>query len=111
MGNNGKRKRIHKEGLVRSSRDFGVFIEVVELKFNEVVALYMNQYGIIITVPEHIRKAMVLWRTVIIRHRKGDFRHTKSELKSSNEVGQWVLDEFLRLRNQPPATFTFVEDK
>jgi hypothetical protein len=87
--------------LEPSSKDFQVLCETVEIKFNEVVNKFFRTNGEPPTIPEYVQKAMVRWREAILRHRQGDFRHTKSEELSVREVAQWTVDLNCSLTGNP----------
>jgi hypothetical protein len=51
--------------------------------------------------PKFLDSAMLLWRTMRVRHMSGDPRNTLSELKAVQAIAQWTLDCKCQLCNQP----------
>ena len=52
--------------------------------------------------PVSMDADFLYWRTMALRHRSGDLRHTEAELRSLKAIAQWMVDENAKLRNQKP---------
>ena len=102
---NGKPKKIHLDRLQKSSPDDRQLIVELEKRFLTVCELYGRKSGgLTPDIPEHIKKEMVRWRQMAVRHQKGDFRHTPSEMLSVRTVCQWTVDLNCDLRGQERVT-------
>lgn len=92
---------IHGNRLVLSSPDDLALAKAVEEKFVFLCTVRRNMRGMDIVVPESLRNDMFLWRQMLARHKRGDFRHTGAEMMSLRTVAEWTLAEHAKLRNQP----------
>src|ERR1017187_1591508 len=84
-----------------STRDTIMLAEAVEQRFIAVGDDYLGKRGIALAPPESLNKAMLLWRQMRIRHRRGDMRNTRDELIATREIAQWTMTVQCALRNQP----------
>ena len=73
----------------------------VESRFLDVLGTWKRLKGTEFVPPKELDSAMLGWRTMITRHRKGDFRNTEQELLLVHEIAQWTVDTNCELRNQP----------
>jgi len=87
--------------LVLSCRDTVELGKAVEQRFLDLCGTYMRIKGCGLELPSSLDSAMFLWRRMRVRHKRGDFRHSRSELLATREVAQWTLSENCKLRNQP----------
>ncbi len=92
------------ERLTRCEKDTIHLCAAVEPRFLDVCDLYARVKGEQLTIPDDIKQALVHWRTMIARFKRGDMRATPSEEKSLKELAQWTLDWNNKLRNQPSKT-------
>ena len=92
---------IHRNVLKKSNPDYIALSSAVEEKFKLLCTMYYNMRGTQILIPGHLMKDMLNWRTMVVRHQKGDFRHTDIEIKSLKNVAEWTLETHAKLRNQP----------
>ena len=72
----------------------------IEQKTIEVAAMYRRRYHKKLIPDGDMTKALVLFRTMRMRHAKGDYRHTNSEKQAVKAVAQWSLDVDRLIRNQ-----------
>jgi hypothetical protein len=84
---------------------------LLEEKFLELSGTHQRINGYPIQIPEEMRSAMVKWRTLFLRYKNSDFRHTDGERKAMAELGQWTADEYRKLRNQEPVTLDLLGEK
>lgn len=106
---NGKGK-IHLNRLVPSDPDVIALGMAVEERFIRVLNQYVKQRGVKLVPPLSMNRDMYCWREMCIRHKKGDYRHTEGELKSTKAIAQWTLDINCTLRGQSAQTIQWKED-
>ena len=99
MKNNGFNRFANK--LVPSDRGVVSGGFAIEERFIELCDLYKRVKFENLVPPSHLDSAMYLWRTMRIRHKTGDFRHTADELKAMKQVAQWTVDVKRELCDQP----------
>ena len=75
--------------------------QAVEERFISLLDDYLRIRGVHLLPPTCIEKDLSLWRSMRIRHRRGDFRNTEEEEKAVKVVASWTLDINCELRNQP----------
>jgi len=97
----GKNGKIHYSVLSESQLDTVELAKAVEDRFLVVFHLHMKICGSQLDVPHELKKDLLRWREMCVRHRRGDYRNTISELESTRSVAQWALDVNCKLRNQP----------
>ena len=102
-------KAIHKDQLTASSPDTVALAEAVESRFLDVCGSWLRIKGIELVPPPSMNNAMLLWRTMRVRHNGGDYRNSLAELQATKDVAQWTLDCQCELRNQPKKTLTWKE--
>jgi len=95
---NGRR---HINLLVRSQRAEVDLAFQVEERFKTVCELYWRTHQTDLIPTKDLDGDMLRWRTMVVRHKAGDFRHTEAELKSVKVIAQWTLDINCDLRGQP----------
>ena len=98
---NGRVPPRHTNVLQKSTLDNVQLGLAVEERFLEVCKLYLKERGVELITPYDLDSDMLLWRTMRVRHKKGDFRNTKDEERSVRKIAQWTLDVKLRLCDQP----------
>ena len=54
--------------------------------------------------------AMLRWRQMAVRHRKGDFRNSDAEYESIKTIAQWTVDVNCQIRNQPAKKIVWKEE-
>jgi len=104
MTMNGRKKNDirHSNMLRPSSQDLIVLILSIETRFLDLTHAYLRITGVQLPIPESLNADLLLWRTLRVRHKKGDHRNTEDEVKAIKNIAQWSLDENNKLRNQPP---------
>jgi hypothetical protein len=94
-------KNIHPNQLIPSTQDDILLCREVERGFNMVFNLYRSQNGEDLPVPPSLDADMFRWRSMAVRFRKGDLRHSEAELKSLKTIAQWTVSLNCKLGNQP----------
>jgi hypothetical protein len=87
--------------MLPSQPDTVALGEAVEGRFLDLCGAYLRIKGEELTPPPDLDSAMLLWRTMRVRHKRGDYRNSRSELAAARTMAQWTLSENCRLRNQP----------
>ena len=87
--------------LLPSNEDFICLCIAIEERFLTVCDRYRRKWGVDVPIDDGVRGDMYLWRTALLRHRKGDYRHTRSELQATRSFAQWTLDENCKLCSRP----------
>jgi hypothetical protein len=52
--------------------------------------------------PPDLDADMLRWRTMVLRHRNGDYRNTQAELLSMEAIAQWLYKEKCSLCGTEP---------
>lgn len=91
---------VHNDRLIPSPQDMVELGAAVEVRFVELLATWLRDRKEKLIPPDELSVAMVHWRTMRMRHKKGDYRHTGSEEKATREVAQWTVDASCILKNQ-----------
>lgn len=73
----------------------------VEQRFLQLTQEFESKKGERLIPPPSLNSAMIRWRQLAVRFKKGDFRNTESEELSLKEIAQWTVDENCLLRGQP----------
>lgn len=84
-----------------ASRDTIELFRAVEERFVRLLNTWERIRGERLVPPSSLDREMLLWRTMAIRFKKGDFRHTAGEFKAMTIVAQWTVDTNKVLRGQP----------
>lgn len=74
----------------------------VEERFKDLLHTYLRVKHVQLHPPKSLEKEMLLWRTMAVRYKSGDYRHTEDEMMALKTIAQWTVDENCKLRNQPP---------
>ena len=107
---NGRARTVHTDRLAPSSREVLELLAALEPRFLTVHELYGRMTGgEPLSISSWMQQHFVRWRTVVVRHRRGDPRNTSSEWQSMKEVAQWSLDEHCRLRGQGSKRLIWTE--
>jgi len=97
---NGKLKQKYPDILQFSSQDDISLSLAVEQRFIDLCGSYLRVKGIRLVPPSSLDADMFRWRQMAVRYKKGDFRHTQSEMKSLRIIAEWTLQLNAELRNQ-----------
>ena len=89
------------ETLQPSVEDVVKLAFAVETRFVEILNKWSKTKGETLPIPTYLDKDILRWRMMVVRYRKGDFRHRLSEVKSVKEVAQWTVDKNCELCDQP----------
>lgn len=81
---------IHTNVLRVSRPDDVTLGQAVHERFVEVLDLYLRSKDEKLVPPKMYDKDMILWRTMVMRHREGDYRNTDDELKATKRVADWT---------------------
>lgn len=93
-------QKIHMQPLVPSLQDTVALGFAVTDRFIDLCALYLREKHEELAFPSHLDSDVLLWRTMVIRHKKGDFRNTEDELKSTKRIADWTLQVKCALTGQ-----------
>ena len=91
----------HTDVLVLSTEDNAQLSIAVEQRFVEVCALHARVRKYDLVPPAYLDADMRLWRTMAVRHKKGDYRNTVDEILAIKRIAQWTLDVNSELKQQP----------
>lgn len=87
--------------MINSTQDDAMLSIEAERRFKDLCEAYLRITGQMLDIPASLNSDMLRWRTMAVRHRSGDFRHTDGELKSLRTLCQWMVDTNCTMRNQP----------
>lgn len=82
---------IHTNVLKLSHADVVTLGSAVEDRFIEVLDLHLRVKKVAIVPPKELDADMRRWREMRIRHKKGDYRNTSDEFKSTTRIADWTL--------------------
>lgn len=74
----------------------------VEYRVRQVVDIYGKITGNQFKPDGDLKTEFLLWRSMILRHKGGDFRHTEKEYRAMGVNMQWSLDLNCKLKGQSP---------
>ena len=74
-----------------SDQDTIALCQEVQVRFLELCQDYLRCKNVQLAIPKDYDKDMFLWRTMAVRHRGGDLRHTKDEKSSLQRIADWTL--------------------
>ena len=93
-------QKIHTNMLQPSTQDMVALALAVEERFLDLCAAHRRIKGVEIRIPPSLDRDLLLWRTLRVRHKKGDFRNTDDEKKATRRVAEWSLEQNCLLRGQ-----------
>lgn len=96
---NGKPR--HVDVLVASQPDDIMLCGAVRDRFVTLCDLYLSVRGEQLPIPKSLTSDILRWRTMAVRFKQGDFRHTDAEMRSLKAIAQYTVDQQMKLRNQP----------
>lgn len=99
----------HGSMLKPSEQDTIALAMAVEDRFLDICAAWRRVRGVDIPFPESLNVDWLRWREMRVRHKRGDFRNSDAELKSTKSIAQWTLDMNASLRNQKPQKLACLE--
>jgi hypothetical protein len=91
---------LHKNVLYPSSQDTAALSAAVQDRFLDVAGLHERVKFTEIEIPQDLDSAVILWRTMVVRHRTGDLRSSQEEEQALKEFAEWTLVINAELRNQ-----------
>ena len=101
-------KRNH-NALHSSSIDEIQLAEAVESRFLTLTETWLRIKKEELIIPPELDGAMLGWRTMRVRHRKGDYRNSGEEYRLVKVIAQWTVDMNCLLRNQPTKNVPWVD--
>jgi hypothetical protein len=107
--NNKGKGRQHINVLNPSTEDTVQLGDAVHYRFVRLLGDFLRVNGEMLVPPSHLDRDMILWREMMVRHNKRDFRNTSDEWKATTRIAQWTMDEKCRLVGKPPQVLQFVE--
>jgi len=116
--------------LIKSTTDDVLLAHAVEVRFVELCGSYLRIKGDRLMSPPILDRDFLRWRTLRVRHKckcgckeiglnkrkepcciecgkRGDYRHTEAEMKSTREIANWTVQVNAAIRNQPPVHVDF----
>lgn len=93
-------RKIHNNKLQPSGADIISLGEAVHERFLGLCETYSRVKKVELIPPKYLDKDMILWRTMMVRHYKGDFRNTEDEHKAIKRIAEWTLKENCTLKGQ-----------
>lgn len=102
---NRKSAKVHLNRLYPSDIDAVALAAAVQERFLDLTRKWIVPppigYGVPLLPPSHMDRAFMLWRTMCVRFKNGDYRHTEDELRATKEIAEWTLRCKAKLANQP----------
>jgi hypothetical protein len=99
----------HGNMLIDSVADTIALAQAVEERFLDLCGSWIRVRGVEMPIPASLDADLLRWRECLARFRKGDFRNSEAELKSTKVVAQFTLDMNASLRNQQPKKLACLE--
>jgi hypothetical protein len=91
---------IHLSPLYPSPQAMVLMVKALYPRFLEVCAIYQRVHGEELVPPPELDADMKLWRLMVARFKKGDYRNTQDEDLATARVAQWTLDMKMDLCGQ-----------
>lgn len=86
--------------LIKSDPDTIHLSLAVNERFLDLCDAYKRIRGNQLTPPKSVLDDMKRWRTMVVRHKRKDYRNSRSELQALRAVAQWTCDVNCDIRNQ-----------
>lgn len=103
MSNRKNRRAQRDRNILRpSSIDTIQLGKAIEERFLNLMGSWLRVNKEELEIPKELDAAILGWRTMLVRHKQGDFRNSEEELQLVHMVAQWTVDQNCELRNQPP---------
>lgn len=102
-------KPIHTNVLVNSKVDSVTLCAAVEERFKTLLDSWLRIKGEQIAPPSYLDKDMLLWRTVSMRFKDGDYRNTRDEELATRRIADWTHLKNCELRNQKHRPLEWVD--
>lgn len=64
----------------------------VEVRFLRLCDEYLREKFEQLTFPSYLDSDVLLWRTMRVRHKSGDYRNTMDEIKATQRIANWTLE-------------------
>jgi len=90
--------------MLQSTPDDVSLSASVEEKFIDLCGTYNRLKGERLPIPLSLEPDMLKWRTMRVRHKSGDFRHTEAEMRSLKMIAEWTVEVNAEMRNQKKPT-------
>ena len=103
-------KHKNRNVLHLSKRDTFELCRAVETRFKSLRETYFRTKFEPLDLPTGLDAAMILWRTMAVRFKRGDYRNTQEERSALEEIAQWTVDENNKLKGQPAEKVQFDEE-
>ena len=100
-------KPIHGNTLTPSTKDIVNLGIAVHERFLRVCEDWKTIRLEEIVIPPDLDPDILLWRTMMVRFKAGDFRNTRPELAATKVVAQWTVDTNAKLRGQPDVAINW----
>ena len=84
-------QKIHMKMLLSSTRDTVEFGQAVEDRFIRLTHDYLRQRGEELIFPPELDSDVLLWRQMMVRHHREDFRNSIDEIKATQRIANWTL--------------------
>ena len=95
-----KSELVHTNVLVPSSAATVGVISTIQDRFVDTLNMYLRVRDVELVPPKDLDRDMLLWRTMVVRYKQGDYRHTADEYESAKRVADWVHKIHCELTNQ-----------
>lgn len=95
-------KRQHSRRLLPCDESIVKGCMALEPRFLDLCGSFRRIRGVDLIPPPDLDADMLLWRSLAVRLKSGDFRYREDELKALKRVAQWTVDVNDKLRFQEP---------
>ncbi|KKN88363.1 hypothetical protein LCGC14_0249260 [marine sediment metagenome] len=85
-------KQQHSNRLIPSEQDDILLAYTVEENYLILCRNHLTVTGERLIPPTSMNNDIMQWRTLRVRHKQGDLRHTEAEMKSVRAIAQWTVD-------------------
>ncbi len=104
-----RRAKRNMNALHSSSVDEIQLADAVEARFLNLTGTWLRVKKEELAIPQELDSAMLAWRTMLMRHRKGDFRNSAEEDRLVKLIAEWTVYMNCILRNQPAKNVPWVD--
>lgn len=98
---------IHGSMLKPSGDDTIALGFAVHHRFLDLTETYARIKGTALMPPKSMNRDMLLWRSMVVRHKSGDHRNSDDEKRATRRIAEWTLLEKAKLAETEPNKITW----
>lgn len=100
---------VHKNILKKSQPQTVVFCAEISERFLDLCELHGRVKGTALDIPKDLDADMLLWRQMVKRFKKRDYRNSREERDALKRVADFMMETNCKLRNVPYVPFQWTD--